>query len=198
MKHIFIKSTILLIVFAVFSQSAPALPFDMAGYPITGQVSRNNITLKLTDLKQIENGDVIGIRIVIENNSTKALSTGVEDFSMGGVSANANAVGSFFVERDRNGRLINMIPYLNTLTSFVSTPQNDMLQDMVIDAYRGGLILPNASKSGYILFRKAKPKDFKMYAIYNSNLLILHVPVIEKVENIQQLKKSDESSGKLR
>lgn len=198
MAHKFLKISITVIASILFSQAALAFPFDISAYPSSSTVTLNNITLTITEVKNIEKGEIVAINILVENNSSKVLSTGIEDFSLGGSSAMANAIPLFLMEKDRSGRMINIIPYMGTLTSFVSTPEVDMMQDMVNSSYHGGLILPSASKSGYVFFRKVKDiKNFQMYSIYDGDLLTLQVPVIEKTEKpVQQPKKSDSTSTK--
>jgi hypothetical protein len=198
MAHKFLKITISVITVILFSQAALAFPFDIATYPSSSTVTVNNITLTITEVKNIEKGEVVALNIAVLNNSQKVLSTGIEDFSLGGSPAMANAIHLFLLDKERGNRMVNIIPYMGTLTSVVSTPELDALQDIVNSSYHGGLILPNASKSGYVFFRKVKDiKNFQMYSIYNGDLLTLQVPAIEKAEKpVQQPKKSDSSSGK--
>lgn len=183
MAHKFLKISISAVIFLLFSQAAFAFPFDMSNYPSSSTVTVNGITLTVTEVKNIEKGEVVALNIAVWNNSPKVLSTGIEDFSLGGSPAVVNAIHLFLLEKERGGRMINIIPYMGTLTSVVSTPETDMLQDMVNSSYHGGLILPNASKSGYVFFRKVKDiKNFQMYSIYDGDLLTLQIPVIGKVK----------------
>lgn len=198
MAYRFIKISISVITFILLSQAALAFPFDVSTFPSSSTVTVNGITLTVTEVKNIEKGEVVALNIAIWNNSPKVLSTGIEDFSLGGSPAVVNAIHLFLLEKERGGRMINIIPYMGTVTSFVSTPETDMMQDMVNSSYHGGLILPNASKSGYVFFRKVKDvKNFQMYSIYDGDLLTLQIPVIEKTEKpVQQPKKSDNPSNK--
>lgn len=200
MAHKFLKIIISVITLILFSQAALAFPFDISTYPASSAATVSAITLTITEVKNIEKGEIVALSIIVENNSSKVLSTGIDDFSLNGLPAMANAIPLFLQEKDRSGRMVNIIPYMGTVTSFISTPEMDMLQDIVNSTYHGGLVLPGASKSGYVFFRKVKDKDiknFQMYSIYDGDLLTLQVPVIEKVEKpAQQPKKQDNTSAK--
>lgn len=192
MTHIFAKSGILaaLILFSqvVCAPAAHALPFpiEIVSQQSSAAVTVIGISLRVTDIKNVENGEVVAIKILVENNSSKVLSTGIEDFSLGGVTATANSIQLFLIEKDRSNRIINLIPYMGMVDSIVSTPGMDVLQDVVGDSYRGGLILPSASKSGYVFFRKVKEiKNFQMYSIYDGDLLTLRIPELMKKEEVK-------------
>ncbi len=185
MKNIFPKYLITALIFFVFSQAASALPFpiNIESRQSSTSVSVSGVSLRISDIKDVENGEVIAIKIIVENNSSKVLSTGIEDFSLGGVPATANSIQLFLQEKDRSNRIINLIPYMGTVDSIVTGPGVDTLQDVVGASYRGGLILPNASKSGYVFFKKVEEiKDFRMYTIYKGNLLMLRIPELIRKE----------------
>jgi len=188
MKNIFLKSGILAAALVIFSQAACALPFpiDIVSQQSSAAVTVSGVSLRVIDIKNVEKGEVVAIKIVVENNSSKVLSTGIEDFSLNGGDATANAVQLFIMEKDRSNRVINLIPYMGTVDSFISGPGVDVLQDIVGASYRGGLVLPNASKSGYVFFRKVKDiNDLRIYTIYKGNLLMLRIPEVVKKEEVK-------------
>lgn len=193
MKNIFAKSRILAAVLIlslqpVCAMMASALPFpiDIESQQSSAAVSVSGVSLRVTDIKNVEKGEVVAIKILVENNTNKVLGTGIEDFSLGGTDATANAVTLFITEKDRSNRIINLIPYMGTVDSFVTGPGVDTLQDIVGASYRGGLILPSASKSGYVFFRKVQEvKDFRMYTTYKGNLLMLRIPEVVKADAVK-------------